>query len=131
MTNLVGDLPRYDTVWNHPKGIANILSLSRVREHGYRVTYNSDGGNSFSVHKPDGTIRTFKQSDRGLFCMDTNKKGGENATGNILNITTVADKRSNYTNRAYSRAATTRNIQKMIGQPSTKECIKIVENNLS
>lgn len=34
-TNLKGDLPGYGTVWYHPKGIANILSLSRVTKLGY------------------------------------------------------------------------------------------------
>ena len=31
-TNLIGDLPGYCTVWYHPNGIANILSLSKVKE---------------------------------------------------------------------------------------------------
>ena len=33
----VGDFPGYGTVWFHPDGIANILSLARVKEK-YRVT---------------------------------------------------------------------------------------------
>ena len=129
-TNLIGNLPGYGTVWYHPKRIANILSLSRVKEHGYRVTYDSDGGNSFSVHKSDGTVRVFKESNRGLYYLDTDDQDKEANASTVLNITTVADKRSNYTNRAYSRAVLARNIQKMIGRPSTKEFIKIVENNL-
>jgi hypothetical protein len=47
-TDQVGDLDGYGTVWYHPNGIANILSLSRVREHGYRVTYDSEDGNRFT-----------------------------------------------------------------------------------
>jgi hypothetical protein len=39
-TNLVGDLPRYGTVWYHPKGIANILLLNSVKEK-YCVSYDS------------------------------------------------------------------------------------------
>jgi hypothetical protein len=73
-TNLIGDLPGDGTVWYHPKGIANILSLSRVKEHAYsRVTYDSDGGNSFSVHKPDAgnTGGTIEQLDSGLNYTDT------------------------------------------------------------
>lgn len=31
-TNLIGDLPGYGRVWYHPDGIANILSLARVKE---------------------------------------------------------------------------------------------------
>jgi hypothetical protein len=31
-TNMVGDLPGCGEVWYHPNGIANILSLARVKE---------------------------------------------------------------------------------------------------
>ena len=48
-TNLIGDLPGYGTVWYHPDGIANILSLSKVKEK-YRVTFDSDKNNQFIVH---------------------------------------------------------------------------------
>jgi hypothetical protein len=58
-TNLVGDFPGYGTVWYHPQGIANILSMSRVKAQGYHITYDSNKGNEFCVHKPDGTIRNF------------------------------------------------------------------------
>jgi hypothetical protein len=54
-TNMVGDLPGYGKVWFHPNGIANILSLARVKEQGYHVTYNSNNGNKFLIHKPDKT----------------------------------------------------------------------------
>ena len=40
LTNLVGDLPGYGTVWYDPKAIANILSLRRVRDH-YHISYDS------------------------------------------------------------------------------------------
>jgi hypothetical protein len=78
-TNQIGDLPGYGTVWYHPNGIANILSLARVKEHGYRVTYDSEGGNHFTVHKNDGTSRAFKESDRGLYYFDTDKDHGNTA----------------------------------------------------
>ncbi len=57
-TNLVADLLGYRTVWFHPKGIANILSLARVKEQ-HRVTYDSEGSNEFLVHKTDGTVHCF------------------------------------------------------------------------
>ena len=135
-TNLIGDLAGYGTVWYHPTGIANILSLSRVKEHGYRVTYDSNGGNNFIVHKPDGTNRIFMESDRGLYFMDANDPGApeqmsqhEHSPSTIM-VNTVAYNKVNYTNRAYSRAVLARNIQKIVGRPSTKEYIQIVERNL-
>ena len=69
-TNLVGELPGYGTVWLHPDGIANILSLARVKTK-YQITFNSDESNEFIVHKPDGTTRNFKESSRGLYYHDT------------------------------------------------------------
>jgi hypothetical protein len=54
-TNLIGDLPGYGKVWYHPNGIANILSLKRVKTRGHRVTYDSSKANEFHVQKADGT----------------------------------------------------------------------------
>lgn len=132
-TNQIGDLSGYGTVWYHPDGIANILSLSRVKEQGYRVTYDSDGGNRFMVEKSDGTVRVFNESERGLYYLDTSNHPAHTDGGELDNtvlINTVADNRSNYTNRAYSRASLPRKIQQIVGRPSTKEYIQIVERNL-
>ena len=41
-TDLQGDLLGYGTVWFHPCGIANILSLSKL-VYKYRVSYDSTG----------------------------------------------------------------------------------------
>jgi hypothetical protein len=49
----VGDLCGYGPVRFHKNGIANILSLARVKEK-YCVTYNSTNGNEFQVHQDDG-----------------------------------------------------------------------------
>jgi hypothetical protein len=57
-TDLVGELPGYSTVWYHPSRIANILSLSRVKKH-HRVTFNSLGGNEFTVHKKNENTHRF------------------------------------------------------------------------
>ena len=66
-TKLIGELQGYGTVWYNPKGIANILSLSRVKERGYRVTFDSSDGNAFHLHKSDGGVRIFTQSNMGLY----------------------------------------------------------------
>jgi hypothetical protein len=118
-TDLIGDLPGCGTVWYHPKGIANILSLSRVKSR-YRVTYDSLNRNEFSLHKPDDSVHIFRESERGLYFMDTAAK--ETAL-----VTTVASKKSGYTNREYEQAQLACRVQKMIGHPSTKQYIKIVK----
>jgi hypothetical protein len=45
-------------------------------------------------------------------------------------VNTVSENQSQYTNRDYNRAVLARNIQKMIGRPSTRAFIKIVDGNL-
>ena len=59
-TDLQGDLPGYGTVWFHPGGVANILSLSKVTDK-YRMSYDSTVENKFLVHLPVGRIRYFTQ----------------------------------------------------------------------
>jgi N-acetylmuramoyl-L-alanine amidase len=65
-TNMVGDLPGYGEVWYNPNGIANILSLARVKEK-HQVTFDSAGGNKFVVHKTGSTTTCFLESRRGLY----------------------------------------------------------------
>ncbi|GAX21402.1 hypothetical protein FisN_28Lu124 [Fistulifera solaris] len=60
VTNLIAELKGYGTVWFDPDGIANILSLSRMKTVG-RVTFDSNNGNCFIVIKADGSIRKFCQ----------------------------------------------------------------------
>lgn len=69
VTKLRGTVPGYGEVWYCPNGIANILSLAHVAKTRL-VTFNSINGNQFDVTKKDGTIRTFKQSEHGLYYYD-------------------------------------------------------------
>jgi hypothetical protein len=124
-TRLIGDLQGYGTVWYNPNGIANILSLARVREKGYRITFDSSNDNVFAIEKPDGTIRTFHESTRGLYYLDT-----ATAQTGVAMINTVQENKNRYTQRDYSRAVLARKIQATIGRPSTRQFIDIVERNL-
>ena len=77
---MIGDLPRYGTVWYDPNSITNILSLCHVAVK-YHVVYDSqggssnpndnDGGGAFMVTKPDGMVFEFKASPGGLYFLDT------------------------------------------------------------
>ena len=100
-TNLVGELPGYGTVWFHPDGIVNILSLSRVKTK-YQFTFDSDENNEFIIHKPDGSTRNFKESSCGLYYHNTSMEvTGVAETWTAL-VTTVADNASNYTDANYT-----------------------------
>jgi hypothetical protein len=124
-TNWVGELVGYGTVWYNPKGIANILSLARVKERGYRVTFDSSDGNAFHLHKPDGMVRVFNQSPKGLYYLDTKAD-----QVHVTMVNTVEDNGTKYSQRDYSKAELARKIQKIIGRPSTKTFLSIVDNNL-
>ena len=136
-TRLIRELRRYGTVWYNPNGIANILSLAKAKERGFRVTFDSADDNAFHLHKPDGTMRIFKQSSKGLYFLDT--RAGQEEPDNIEAenydegmslINTVANNGTKYSQHDYSKAETAREIQAIIGQPSTKTFLSIVDKNL-
>jgi hypothetical protein len=115
-THMVGYLPGYGTVWYHPKGIANILSLACIEEHGYNVSYETNNGEGcFTVERPDGSQNKFIKSDRGLFYLNTDI----NSCASTVLITTVAENKVKYTTRNYNNAVLARKIQKIIGRPGT------------
>ena len=119
-TRMMGTLPGYGPVWYHADGIANILSLSCVKEK-CKVTFNSEEGNQFIVTKDDGSRRIFKQSGSGLYY--TSKKHNH-----VFAIKTVAENKEPYSERAYQRALTARRFQETIGCPSTSTLIKVIQN---
>ena len=61
LTNLIGDLPGYGTIWYDPKAIANILSLQQVCGH-YHITYDSSDC-KFIMTKPSGMEFAFQESE--------------------------------------------------------------------
>ena len=50
--------------------IANILSMSRVRER-YKVSFESAVDNCFHVHKSDGKTLRYQEASRRLYYFDT------------------------------------------------------------
>jgi hypothetical protein len=122
-TNLRGTLPGYGEVWYFAEGIANILSLSRVKER-FRVTYDSAADNSFLVHKPDKILR-FREATQRLYYFDTAERG---EVGTIL-VTTVKDNMTKFSAYDISKAKLARSVQQCIGRPSTQDYIRFVREN--
>ena len=113
VTNQQGYLPGYGWVWFLEHGIANILALKNVKKR-YRVTYDSQNGKDFVVHKDDGgEPRRFKESEHGLYYMDTTTQG-------MPLVSTVKENKSRYTNTEYQRALLARNPQKRLGHASLR-----------
>jgi hypothetical protein len=77
-TNLRGEVPGYGMVWYYPNGIANILSLSRVKDK-FRVTFDSALNNEFHMHKPDKILK-FRDATRSLYYFDTANSRHEDCT---------------------------------------------------
>jgi len=94
-----GDLQGYGTVWYHPSGIANILSLNNVCKK-YHVTF--DSGNTeeqgLVVHKNDGSKQIFRPSKKGLYYSDVASDIG------AIMVNTVDSNKSKYSVRQYSSA---------------------------
>ena len=80
-TSLTVLMPGFEqeTTWYHPQGIANLISLSFARKH-LHIIYNIQDGNVFHLHKPDGSYHEFRDSDRGLYCLETEENKGAQAT---------------------------------------------------
>ena len=97
-TNLRGHLSGYGWVCFFPDGIANILSMSRVKEK-FRVTYNSATDNLFHVHK-EGKILKFKEATRRLYYFDTADREEEST----MLVTTVENKQNKFSAYDFPRA---------------------------
>eukprot|EP00957_Ditylum_brightwellii_P122360 9331553-Ditylum_brightwellii.AAC.1 len=69
---MICDFGGWGTTWFHPNGIANILALHEAKDK-WRVTYNSEGNNTFKIHKPDPII-LFNESDNGLYYHDVSDR---------------------------------------------------------
>jgi hypothetical protein len=124
-TNLRGFLDGYGWVWYYPKGIANILSLSRVKEQ-FRVTYDSANGNCFQVHKNDGEILNFHEGPKRLYFHDMSNR----STEECLLVNTVDDNLKYFSAQDVDRAKKAYNLQVIVGRPSNEDYTRIVKDNL-
>jgi hypothetical protein len=84
--------------------------------------YDSEKGNEFVLAKADGTKTVFKQSEQGLFYVDTADEGS-------VFINTVVGNQIMYTSHEHTRANAARRLQQIIGRPSTQDFINIINKN--
>ena len=127
LTNLIGDLPGYETVWYDPNAIANILSLWRVW-YWYHISYDSLL-QKFVVTKLSRKEFVFQESDSGLHYLDTTYPHFEQQHGHVFHVNTVNDNKKNFMNNDYLRAVRARELQAMVGHPSDKDFIKILKTS--
>ena len=73
------------------KGIANLISMGKLMEEGYRVTMDSDVENAINVYNDDGSYIKFICVQNGLYCIDLDDGGGYT---NFL--TTVSEQKEHF-----------------------------------
>eukprot|EP00536_Pseudo-nitzschia_multiseries_P012709 jgi/Psemu1/32890/gm1.32890_g len=112
LTNLVADLPGFGVVWFYADGLANVLSLALVID------------NALYVHK-DGGTRRFKRSTCNLYYCDMREHNGT-----VLALDTVEGKANSYSALDCSRAKKARDMQEILGFPTTQELVKMIDNNI-
>jgi hypothetical protein len=109
--------------WYNPAGIANIISLADAEKY-FRVHYDSKWEKAFIVEKPDGSICCFvNKTEAGLYCFDT--AATPPAEQGTTLVTSVDNKKSKYTVRAYWQAVLARKLQTMIEYPSTQDSLRL------
>lgn len=124
MVTQMGTFRGYGRVWYHPGAIANILSLSNVQST-FHITYDSHLGNQFVVHRKDGTKRIFRPTEKGLYA--SNVVGTKRAAALV---TTVKENSESYTKRELKRAEQARRLMRVVGRPSERQMIDIVNRRL-
>jgi hypothetical protein len=117
----IGMLRNFGDVWFSRSAIANILSLSQLKER-YPVKYDSSAGNQFVVKQPTKNV-IFKQSLSGLYYDDTRDRA-------IVMVNTVNENREGYTNREFERAKVAQRALGMVGYPSPADFTHMVRANM-
>ena len=127
LTNLVGDLPGYGTVWYDPKAIANILSLRQVWDH-YHITSDSSH-QKFIITKPSGKEFAFHEFEGGLHYLDATHQQGQQRQRHVFAVNMVKDNKKNFMNNDYLQAVRARELQVTVGHPLDKDLIKILKTS--
>ena len=113
----------YGEIWFDENAITNILCLKNVVKKGLRVTYDSDNGSSFVVHKPDGNRMYFRMHPNGLHYYNPSER-------DVSMVLTVKKAAEGYSQRQVNLARTARQLQSMVGHPSTRDLKHIVKCNM-
>ena len=117
-----GTLPNYGTVWYNPSAITNIISFAKMKDKGYKITYDSDKEDAFIVHTNKGIIK-FNRNDNNLYVMDPN----EQPVYQLLE--TVEENSAFYTNRQIARAKAARSLYHALGTPTVGDYKAIIRMN--
>ncbi len=129
----LGNLQYIGPVWYNPESIANILSLAQVRKV-LRVSMDTAFEPCLLIHKEDGSVLKFRESESGLYYYDTSSSN-DNSTSELLHhanysfIQTVDEQKSRFHRREIEAADKARQLYNRIGRPSQKHFEDMLKNN--
>ena len=106
-TNAVGSIDGLGDCVYHPNAVTNIISLSELIKTCW-VTFDSEKGLYFKLHKPNGELIRFQQSKNGLFFYDPRQK-------DLILLNSQYENNLNYSNEEIERAKKARNLYAMLG----------------
>jgi len=125
------------SVWNIPKGIANIFSMNELKEK-YRITYDSWEGYYVVQHTTSGAVRFYKDKhslsyidlyelseEEAALLVQTGSEEAANAF-----VQTVQQNYEVYTKQEIREAKEARRVMGMIGNPSERNFKGMVRGNM-
>jgi len=137
VTQMVGDIPGYGTVWFSPSSLANILSFANIRKR-FNVHQNTgpnDPNPSIVVVKPNGKKLVFSEHSMGLYVYDADdlrikdKHNLLKPSYDYLFLNTVASLSSEFTKRELTEAKQAHSLYCRLGRPSLKKFMHLLTNN--
>ena len=117
-TSTIAYLKGYGDVWYDKNSVANILSLAEVANK-FRITFDTESGNKFILHKSDSSILFFKCENKGLYYHDV--RWERNYVKDYTLVSTVGASKNNYTRRQILQADKVVRLYKMIALPSMED----------
>ena len=103
-------------------GIANLISMGKLEEEGYRVTMDSDVENAINVYNGDGSYIKFICVQNGLYCINLDDNGD---CTNFL--TTVAQQKEHFSDVDNKKATLARYVQECLCLPSDVDLADAIE----
>lgn len=120
----IAKLPWHDIdVWFNPNSITNVLSFA-VMANKFRITYDNQVGDVFTIHTPKGIIR-FHQVSKNLYLYIPKVKNIEQHEM----LQTLNERKEFYTPRQIQRATRARDLSRAIGCPSDADLRAILKMN--
>jgi hypothetical protein len=140
--SLEGQVKKFGRVYYDPTQMANIFGFAKLVDK-YRISYDSDVEDTFSVHTEDGVVK-FTRSDEGLyvykptsdFLKEVAGTKGMQPPANFqaqevsMMVSTVKENLMGYTKRQIEDAKRARRLYHIVGCPTVENFKHILRQNI-